>query len=164
MACPALPTCGLSLAESERVLPEILTRIENLLEEVGLKGEEIIIRMTGCPNGCARPYQSDIGLVGRSGDKFTIFLGGHVLGNRLNFMFRDLVHKNDIVATLLPLLEHFKQDRRPAESFGDYCQRLGADALLALSPAGPLNGAPQAPNAAAAQANGQSLRSSFPTR
>jgi sulfite reductase (ferredoxin) len=78
-------------------------------------------------------------------------------------MFKDLVHKNDIVPTLLPLLEHFKQDRRLAESFGDYCQRLGADALLALSPSSPLNGASR-PNATAVQGNGHSLRSSSPTR
>jgi sulfite reductase (ferredoxin) len=134
MACPAIPTCGLAISESERLLPNIIDRLEIELLRLGLENEKLSVRMTGCPNGCARPYQSDIGLVGRSGDKFTIFVGGHVFGHRLNFVLKDLVHKDDIVALLVPLLEHFKNERAPGESFGDYCQRLGAEALLALAP------------------------------
>ena len=134
MACPAIPTCGLAISESERLLPTIIDQLELELKRLGLEDEKLSVRMTGCPNGCARPYQSDIGLVGRSGDKFSIFVGGHVLGHRLNFMLKDLVHKDDIVPTLVPLLAHFKVDHQPNETFGDYCQRLGADALVALLP------------------------------
>jgi sulfite reductase (ferredoxin) len=132
MACPAIPTCGLALSESERALPAIIDQLEVELRRLGLEGEKITVRMTGCPNGCARPYQSDIGLVGRSGEKFTIFLGGHVLGHRLNFHFKDLVHKDDIVPTLTVLLTQFKLDRRSDETFGDWCQRAGAERLLAM--------------------------------
>jgi sulfite reductase (ferredoxin) len=81
--------------------------------------------MTGCPNGCARPYQSDIGIVGRSGDKFTLFVGGHVLGHRLNVEFKDLIPRDQIVPALAPLLRRFKQERRADETFGDFCVRLG---------------------------------------
>src|SRR5262249_51342908 len=76
MACPAIPTCGLAISESERLLPTIIDRLETELRRLGLENERLSVRMTGCPNGCARPYQSDIGLVGRSGDKFSIFVGG----------------------------------------------------------------------------------------
>jgi sulfite reductase (ferredoxin) len=134
MACPAIPTCGLAIAESERLLPTIIDQLEAVLKRLGLEQERLSVRMTGCPNGCARPYQSDIGIVGRSGDKFTLFVGGHVLGHRLNFLFKDLVHKDEIVPVLVPLLEHFKVERRPQESFGDYCQRMGAERLQALPP------------------------------
>src|SRR5262249_20907473 len=78
-----------------------------------------------CPNGCVRPYQSDIGIVGRSGDKFTLFVGGDLMGRRLNFQLRDLVHRDEIVPTLTPVLEQFKEDRTPGEGFGDFCQRMG---------------------------------------
>jgi sulfite reductase (ferredoxin) len=134
MACPAVPTCGLALTESERVLPGIIDQLEVELKRLGLEDEPISVRMTGCPNGCARPYQSDIGLVGRSGDKFTIFVGGNRLGNHLNFMLRDLVPLADIVPTLIPLLEHFKQSRLPEEGFGDYCRRKGLEELQNLLP------------------------------
>ena len=85
--------------------------------------------MTGCPNGCARPYQSEIGIVGRSGDKYMLFVGGHVLGHRLNFELRDLVPRRDIVRVLRVLLVHFQQERLSDESFGDYCQRMGQERL-----------------------------------
>ena len=91
--------------------------------------------MTGCPNGCVRPYQSDIGIVGRSGDKYTLFVGGHVLGDRLNFPLRDLVPRAEIVPTLAPVLERFKEERQPGETFGDFCHRQGAEKLQALLPA-----------------------------
>ena len=90
--------------------------------------------MTGCPNGCARPYQSDIGIVGRSGDKYTVFVGGSVLGNRLNFVLRDLVPLSDVVPLLVKLFEGFPRNRQGAESFGDYCHRLGAERLNSLLP------------------------------
>lgn len=129
MACPAIPTCGLALTESERTLPGILDELEVELKRYGLEKETISVRMTGCPNGCARPYQSDIGLVGRSGDKFTVYVGGHTLGHRLNFVLRDLVRRADIVPTLSPLLARFQRERQANESFGDFCHRLGAAQL-----------------------------------
>jgi sulfite reductase (ferredoxin) len=135
LACPAVPTCGLALSEAERVLPGIIDQLENELKRLGLPEERLSVRMTGCPNGCARPYQSDIGLVGRSGDKYTIFVGGQVLGNRLNFQLKDLIPLAEIVPTLKPLLEHFQTGRQTGESFGDYCHRLGVERLQALLPA-----------------------------
>ncbi len=124
LACPAIPTCGLALSEAERVLPNLVDDFEAVLKEVGLEGEKISLRMTGCPNGCARPYQSDIGIVGRSGNKYTIFIGGSILGNRLNFVFKDLVPFDQITEELKPLLKEFKANRQGDESFGDYCQRV----------------------------------------
>jgi sulfite reductase (ferredoxin) len=138
MACPAIPTCGLAITESERALPGIIDQLEVELKRLGLENEPISVRMTGCPNGCARPYQSDIGIVGRSGDKFTLFVGGRIQGQRLNFTLKDLVPREQIVPTLAILLGHFAQDRQDGECFGDYCQRLGADALLALLGAAPV--------------------------
>lgn len=129
MACPATPTCGLAITESERVLPGVIDRLEGELKRLGLEAEPITVRMTGCPNGCARPYQSDIGLVGRSGDKYTLFVGGHAEGTRLNFVLKDLVPLAEIVPTLVPLLEHFKAERLADEGFGDFCQRQGVDRL-----------------------------------
>jgi len=134
MSCPAIPTCGLALSESERTLPGIIDELEAELRRLGLENEVMGVRMTGCPNGCARPYQSDVGIVGRSGEKYTLFVGGHVRGHRLNFLLKDLVPHGQIVKTLTPLLEQFKAQRQDGESFGDFCDRLGADALLALLP------------------------------
>ncbi len=135
MACPAMPTCGLALAESERAMPKLLGRLEKELFRLGLGDEKLSVRMTGCPNGCARPYQSDIGIVGRSGDKYTVFVGGHIVGTRLNFMLRDLVPFDDIVPLLVPLLDRFRRDRWPDESFGDFCHRIGQAGLQAVEPA-----------------------------
>ncbi len=127
MSCPAIPTCGLAISEAERALPGILDELETLLEHLGLERETLSVRMTGCPNGCVRPYQSDIGIVGRSGDKYVVYVGGRVLGDRMNFQLKDLVPRGEIVATLEPLLRHYKDERRSGESFGDYCHRLGPD-------------------------------------
>jgi sulfite reductase (ferredoxin) len=134
MSCPAIPTCGLAISESERALPAIIDQLEVELKRLGLDEEKISVRMTGCPNGCARPYQSDIGLVGRSGDKYTVLVGGNLLGTRLNFTLRDLVPQGQIVPLLVPVLEHFKQGRQGQESFGDFCHRLGAEKLQPLLP------------------------------
>jgi sulfite reductase (NADPH) hemoprotein beta-component len=124
MACPALPTCGLSLAESERALPGILTRIENLLTEVGLKDEELIIRMTGCPNGCARPYMAEIGFVGKAPNKYQLYLGGNEGSTRLNRVYKEIVKTEEIEAELRPLLIRFIAERQPKERFGDFCDRV----------------------------------------
>lgn len=123
MACPALPTCGLSLAESERVMPDILTRIEQLLAEVGLKDQEIVVRMTGCPNGCARPYMAEIGFVGKAPGKYQVYLGGNEASTRLNRLYKESVKLEDITGELRPLLTRFAQERAPGERFGDWCDR-----------------------------------------
>jgi len=139
MACPALPTCGLAVAESERVMPRIIDQLEAELKKQNLENEVFTTRMTGCPNGCARPYNSDIGLVGKTKDKYTVFLGGHVLGDRLNFIYKDLVPTDQVVPTLAPVLSYFKRERQTGESFGDFCHRIGKDALIAHCDA-PRNG------------------------
>ncbi len=131
MACPALPTCGLAVTESERVMPSIVEQLEVELEKLGLQDEVFTTRMTGCPNGCARPYNSDIGLVGKTKDKYTIFLGGRVLGDRLNFIYKDLVPTAEVVPTLVPVLGYFKEARQNGESFGNFCHRIGNEALVA---------------------------------
>ncbi|GIW95467.1 MAG: sulfite reductase subunit beta [Pirellulaceae bacterium] len=129
MACVAWPTCNLSITEAERVLPGIIDQLESELERLGLEDERMTVRMTGCPNGCARPYNCDIGLVGRARDRYSIYVGGRVLGDRLNFLYKDLVPLDEIVPTLVPLLVYFRQARQPGESFGEFCHRLGLDAL-----------------------------------
>jgi sulfite reductase (ferredoxin) len=132
MACPAIPTCGLAISEAERSLPKIIDQLEAELRRLGLDQEKIGVRMTGCPNGCVRPYQSDIGIVGRSGDKYTLFVGGNLVGSRLNFLLKDLVPLPHIVPTLVPLLEHYRAHRQPGEAFGDFCHRLGVEQVQAL--------------------------------
>lgn len=129
MACPAIPTCGLAITESERALPAIIDQLEIVLRELGLQEEPISVRMTGCPNGCARPYQSDIGLVGRSGNKYTIYVGGDRYGRRLNCELADLVPVDQIVPRLTPLLRRYQAERQVGESFGDFCTRVGIDSL-----------------------------------
>jgi sulfite reductase (NADPH) hemoprotein beta-component len=124
IACPALPTCGLSLAESERAIPDVLIRIEKLLAEVGIPDEEIVIRMTGCPNGCARPYAAEIAFVGRAPGKYALFLGGNEPSTRLNWTYKESVKNEDIVNELRPLFTRFVQQRTAGERFGDFCHRV----------------------------------------
>jgi sulfite reductase (ferredoxin) len=125
MACPALPTCGLAITESERVFPDIIRELEKVVTELGLENETISIRMTGCPNGCARPYVADIGFVGRSLDKYTIFVGGNPAGTRLGEVYKDLVSREDLVHEIRPLLEYFRENRKDDEQFGDFWSRTG---------------------------------------
>lgn len=132
MACVALPTCPLAVTESERVLPGLIDRLEAELARLGLSREVFTVRMTGCPNGCARPYNADVGLVGRTLGKYTIYLGGRRLGNRLGFIYKELVPLDEIVPALLPVFEQFKEQRTGGESFGDFCHRQGAAALQTI--------------------------------
>jgi sulfite reductase (NADPH) hemoprotein beta-component len=134
IACPALPTCGLALAEAERLAPDVLKRIEGLLAEIGLKDEEIIVRMTGCPNGCARPFMAELGLVGRAPGKYQLYLGGNEAGTRLAFSYRDNVKNEELINELRPLLGRFAQERIGRERFGDFCRRT----LPVAVPAEPL--------------------------
>jgi len=133
MACPALPTCGLALADAERALPAVLTELEGEISRLGLGAERLTVRMTGCPNGCARPYVADIGFVGRSLDRYVVLIGGRSDGTRLNRAYRDLVPRRELVATVLPLLVRYKQSRAEGESFGDFCDRVGIEALQAYA-------------------------------
>jgi sulfite reductase (NADPH) hemoprotein beta-component len=125
VACVALPTCGLALAESERYLPDLVTQLDSVLEQAGLGGDEITIRMTGCPNGCARPYLAEIGLVGRSPGLYNLYLGGEFAGTRLNKLHRRDVNGDAIVAALAPLLRDYAAQREPGERFGDFVIRAG---------------------------------------
>ena len=139
MACPALPTCGLAVTEAERALPTLIDQLESELARLGLDSERLTVRMTGCPNGCARPYNADIGLVGRSAVKnadgtneagtYTIFLGGRTLGDRLNTIFQDYVPFDEVVPTLAPVFARFRDERADGETFGDFCGRVGIAAL-----------------------------------
>ena len=124
MACPSMPTCGLGLAESERAMPDVMTRIEKLLAELGIPDEEIIIRMTGCPNGCARPYSAEMAFVGRAPGKYALFLGGNETGTRLARTFKESVKNEDIVNELRPLFQRFIQERIGGERFGDFSNRV----------------------------------------
>ena len=125
LACVALPTCGLALAESERTLPDLITRLELELERAGLAQDDITIRMTGCPNGCARPYLAEIGLVGRSPGRYNLYLGGAFDGTRMNKLYRRDADGDAIVAALAPLLHGYAEHRAPGERFGDYAIRAG---------------------------------------
>jgi sulfite reductase (ferredoxin) len=126
MACPALPTCGLALAESERVLPKLVAEIDALLERLGV-GDPVTIRMTGCPNGCARPYMGEIGIVGVSADRYTLYLGGNPASTRLNQVFAEGVRTAEIAGVLAPLFERWSRERAAGEPFGDFCVRAVLD-------------------------------------
>jgi sulfite reductase (NADPH) hemoprotein beta-component len=124
MACPALPTCGLALAESERMLPGLVERFEKLCHETGLGGEEIIIRSTGCPNGCARPYMAEIAFVGKAPGRYQVWLGADAAGTRLNQIWKDVMKETDIETEFRPVLKRFAQERQAGERFGDWCHRV----------------------------------------
>lgn len=130
MACPAMPTCGLAITEAERVMPQTIREFGAALERLGVDGPVPHVRMTGCPNGCARPYSAEIGLVGRSLNSYTIYLGGSPLGTRLGQVFLDNIKREEIVARLEPVLAYYKEARHKGESFGDFCDRVGVEGLL----------------------------------
>ena len=140
MACPALPTCGLALTESERLFPRIIDELEDEFAALGLDEEKISIRMTGCPNGCARPYVSDLGIVGQSLGKYKIYAGGRTNGTRLNEPYQDLVSTEDIVSSVRPLFVFFARDRQDGESFGDFCERQGIEKLQSFAESHQTNG------------------------
>jgi len=125
IACVALPTCALALAEAERYLPDVLTNLEETLEEVGLRHDAITIRMTGCPNGCGRPFISEIGFVGRGPDRYNVYLGGGHAGERLSKLYRQDVHADEIRDLVAPIFKHYAAERLPGERFGDFVIRAG---------------------------------------
>ena len=129
MACPAMPTCGLAITESERVMPSILERIRALLTKVGLEDEHLVVRMTGCPNGCARPYMAELGFVGSSPESYQIWLGGSPSQTRLAKAIEEKLHVKDFEAFLEPIFVYFKQKRQLSESFGNFCDRVGLESI-----------------------------------
>ena len=125
MACVALPTCGLALAEAERFLPDLITELEGSLEQNGLRHDAITIRMTGCPNGCARPFIAEIGFVGRGPDSYNVYLGGGFAGQRLSKLYRENIVSAEIKPLLAPIFTHYAKSRKDGERFGDFCIREG---------------------------------------
>ena len=137
MSCVALPTCGLAITESERRLPSIIDGLETPLAKLGLDKERFTIRMTGCPNGCARPYNADLALVGKAKGKYTLYAGGGWLGNRLAYIYKDLVPDDVVVDEIIGIFAAFKGNREDGESLGSFCTRIGKDDLAVLAAAAP---------------------------
>ncbi|PZT53004.1 assimilatory sulfite reductase (NADPH) hemoprotein subunit [Paenibacillus silvae] len=125
MACVALPTCGLAMAESERYLPSLIDKLEPVLDEAGLRDEEIVIRMTGCPNGCARPMLAEIAFIGKAPGKYNFYLGGSFTGHRLNKLYRENIGEAEILEILTPMINQYAKERNEGEHFGDFVIRAG---------------------------------------
>ncbi|CAI2167505.1 17537_t:CDS:2 [Funneliformis geosporum] len=125
MSCVALPTCGLAMAESERYLPTLVSKLEIIIEECGLRGDAITIRMTGCPNGCARPYVAEIACVGKALGTYNLYLGGGFYGQRLNKLYKESLKEEDILGELKPMLSRYAKERNDGERFGDFVIRMG---------------------------------------
>lgn len=132
LSCVALPTCGLALAESERVLPSAIDKFEAVLAEAGLEKQAISLRITGCPNGCARPYLAEIAFSGRAPNKYALYIGAAYNGTRLNRMLSPSITIDDGVKLLTPIIHRYAAERLEGEGFGDFCNRavLPADATL----------------------------------
>ncbi|MGE5647599.1 MAG: NADPH-dependent assimilatory sulfite reductase hemoprotein subunit [Acidobacteriota bacterium] len=129
LACPALPTCGLAITEAERALPDILRQVHASLAANRLDRESVVVRITGCPNGCARPYTAEIGIVGTSVDRYAVYLGASHTGTRLGFVFAENVRTKEIGALLAPVFDVYRRERHTGERFGDFCHRAGREAL-----------------------------------
>ncbi len=125
LACVAFPTCGLAMAESERYLPSLLDKLDAIVTAAGLTGDPITIRMSGCPNGCSRPYLAEIALVGKAPGKYNLYLGASANGDRLNALYRETIGEEEIIAALEPLLGRYAAERAPDERFGDFVVRAG---------------------------------------
>lgn len=130
MACVAFPTCGLAMAESERYLPSLISKIEDLLDEAGVNDEEITIRMTGCPNGCARPALAEIAFIGKAPGKYNMYLGGGFKGERLNKLYKENIGEREILESLRPILMDYGKERLEGEHFGDFVIRSGVVAKV----------------------------------
>ncbi|MEK9199172.1 assimilatory sulfite reductase (NADPH) hemoprotein subunit [Ureibacillus sp. 179-F W5.1 NHS] len=125
IACVALPTCGLAMAEAERYLPSLIEKIETILDENGLREQDITIRMSGCPNGCSRAAMGEIGFIGKGPGKYNLYLGASHTGTRLNKMYKENIGEEEILATLRPIIEHYAKERLTGEHFGDFVIRAG---------------------------------------
>mmetsp|Transcript_22459 Transcript_22459/g.51758 ORF Transcript_22459/g.51758 Transcript_22459/m.51758 type:complete len:713 (-) Transcript_22459:958-3096(-) len=133
MACPALPLCGLAQTEAERKMPDYLHQIRALLDKMNLSEEEILIRMTGCPNGCARPYMAELAFVGDGKNSYQVWVGGSPVLTRTGFVYKAKMKNTDLAETLEPLLAMFIQQRQQFEAFGDFCFRVGVEALASYA-------------------------------
>ncbi len=125
LSCVALPTCGLAMAEAERYLPSLIDKLEPILEEAGVGEKEINIRMTGCPNGCARPALGEIAFIGKSPGKYNMYMGAGFSGDRLSKLYRENIGEDEIIDTLKPIIRHYASDREQGEHFGDFVIRAG---------------------------------------
>jgi sulfite reductase (NADPH) hemoprotein beta-component len=125
MACVAFPTCGLAMAESERYMPQFLPRLQELMREAGVADTTITVRMSGCPNGCSRPYLGEIALVGKAPGKYNLYLGASPRGDRLNALYKENIGEPEILAALRPVMEGYARERRDGEAFGDFVVRSG---------------------------------------
>ena len=132
LSCPALPTCGLALTEAERMHPEIVGGIDALLAKHGLSQRRVSVRITGCPNGCARTYAGDIGIVGRMPGFYALYVGGDFEGTRLNFKLLEKVPHSAVVSSFDPLFAAWARDGMDGEGFGDFCYRVGMEKLISL--------------------------------
>jgi sulfite reductase (ferredoxin) len=133
MSCPALPTCGQAITESERIMPQVVDELQSELNSVGLSEQVLHLRTTGCPNGCARPYTAEIGIVGASVGMYSLYLGGTPLGTRLAQLFAQNVKREDIPERLRPVIHHYRDHRETDEEFGDFCHRVGIEALKGMT-------------------------------
>ncbi|TEY85798.1 hypothetical protein BOTCAL_0012g00550 [Botryotinia calthae] len=124
-ACVAFPTCGLAMAESERYLPQLITKLEGVIEENGMRQDSIVMRMTGCPNGCARPWLAEVAFVGKAYGAYNMYLGGGYHGQRLNKLYRSSIKEEEILEIMKPLLKRYSLEREEGEHFGDFCIRIG---------------------------------------
>ncbi|KAF8661331.1 hypothetical protein AX16_001427 [Volvariella volvacea WC 439] len=124
-ACVAFPTCGLAMAESERYLPILIDKVEKICETSGLRNDSIVMRMTGCPNGCARPYLAEVAFVGKAPGTYSMLLGGGYYGQRINKIYRETVTEPEILAILEPMIKRYALERREGERFGDWTIRAG---------------------------------------
>lgn len=124
-ACVAFPTCGLAMAESERYLPELISKLEGVIEENGMRQDSIVMRMTGCPNGCARPWLAEVAFVGKAYGAYNMYLGGGYHGQRLNKLYKSSIKEDEILAIMKPLLKRYSLERTEGEHFGDFCIRIG---------------------------------------
>jgi sulfite reductase (NADPH) hemoprotein beta-component len=124
-ACVAFPTCGLAMAESERYLPELISKLEGTLEESGLRQDSIVMRMTGCPNGCARPWLAEVAFVGKAYGAYNMYLGGGYHGQRLNKLYRSSIKEEEILEILQPMIKQYAKERNDGEHFGDFVIRKG---------------------------------------
>jgi sulfite reductase (NADPH) hemoprotein beta-component len=135
LSCVALPTCGLALAESERMLPGFIEKLETIVDEAGLHHQAISLRVTGCPNGCARPFLAEVGLVGKAPNKYALYLGAKYDGSRLNTLVLPSATSEDIITYLTPLIKRYALERTPDEKFGDFCHRTVLADQAAAAPA-----------------------------